>query len=118
MKKVKSLLVSLLVVIMALFCFAGCGEKGKYVVTSYKMGGASLSVTSDSYIELKDKDVAEVSISIMGIFTLEGTGTWKTGDDNKVTITLEGVEYTATVADDVMTFGAKDSLQIILNKQK
>ena len=104
MSKIKMAIVSMLVVLTALFCLVGCGQTGKYVATAYKMGGLTLDLTdSTSYVELKGDDVAVVSIDL-GLGKLDGTGTWTKGEEkNTVVVTVEGVEYTATVEDGKMT---------------
>lgn len=105
MKKIKTIVVSMLAALMALFCLVGCASTtGKYVATAYKAGALTLDLTdSTSYVELKSGDEAVVSIDIV-VGKLEGTGTWAKGEEkNTVVITVEGVEYTATVEDGKMT---------------
>ena len=104
MRKIKMAIVSMLVVLTALFCLVGCGQTGKYVATAYKAGGLTLDLTdSTSYVELKGDDEAVVSIDLV-VGKLEGTGTWTKGEEkNTVVVTVEGVEYTATVEDGKMT---------------
>lgn len=105
MKKVKVLLVGLLTMVMCLFCFVGCGEKGVYKVTEYKVGPASVEVTdSESYIELKGDNVATMSIDVAKVVTLEGEGTWAKGEEkNSYIVTIENVEYPVTIVDGEMT---------------
>ncbi len=104
-------IVSMLVVLTALFCLVGCGQTGKYVATSYKAGPITMDLTdSNSYVELKGGDEAVVSIDF-ALGKLEGTGTWAKGEQaNEVIITVEGVEYIATVEGGELTldiFGSK-----------
>ena len=98
------MIVSMLAALMALFCLVGCGQTGKYVATAYKAGSLTLDLTeSTSFVELKSGDEAVVSIDL-GIGELEGTGTWAKGEEkNTVVITVDGIEYTATVEDGKMT---------------
>ena len=105
MKKLKIFLVSLLTAILCLFCLASCGERGVYKVTAYEVGSSTIDVDSDStasYIELKRKDVAVVSLDIAGVATIEGTGTWSEVSDDKYKITVDGVSYEVTIHDDEM----------------
>ena len=104
MRKIKMAIVSMLVVFTVLFCLVGCGQTGKYVATAYKAGSLTLDLTdSTSYVELKGGDEAVVSIDLV-VGKLEGTGTWAKGEEkNTVVVTVEGIEYTATVEDGKMT---------------
>lgn len=104
MKKVKTFFVSLLAVMMVFFCFAGCGETGKYEAVSYNLGALSIDVAEDngSYVELKGGDVAVVYIKVSSM-SWEGEGTWKKGDDGAVTITVSDVTYNATIDGKTMT---------------
>lgn len=107
MKKVKCCLVSLLTIVMALFCFAGCGPVGKYTATKYKLGGISMDIdNSESYIELKLDKTATIHIDISVInMTIEDSGTWEKSEDNKVIITGENLTYTVTVDGNTLTYG-------------
>ena len=106
MKKVKAFFVSLLAVVMCLFCLVACGEKGKYEVVSYTVGGFKQEVSDDdsSYIELKSDDVAVVYIKF-GTMSWEGEGTWAKDEDkdDTVNITVGGITYSATIDGDTMT---------------
>lgn len=104
MRKMKMAIVSMLVVLTALFCLVGCGTTGKYVATSYKAGPITMDLTdSNSYVELKGGDEAVVSIDFT-LGKLEGTGTWTTGEQaSEVVIKIEGVSYPATVKDGKLT---------------
>ena len=105
MKKLKVFLVSLLTVVMAMFCLGACGQQGKYEAVSYKLLGATVDISGDdaSYVELKSKNEAVVSITIASM-TWEGTGTWEKGEEkNTVVITIDGVSHNATVEDGKMT---------------
>ena len=104
MRKMKTIVVSMLAALMALFCLVGCGTTGKYVATAYKAGNATLDLTnSTSYVELKSDDVAVVSIDLM-LGKLEGTGTWTKGEEkNTVVVTVGGIKYIATVEGGKMT---------------
>ena len=105
MRKIKMAIVSMLVVLTALFCLVGCGTTGKYVATAYKAGPITMDLTdSDSYVELKGGDEAVVSIDLGAVGKLEGTGTWEKGEQaNQVFITIENASYTATIEDGKMT---------------
>lgn len=107
MKKVKVYLVSLLTVIMALFCFVGCTPVGKYTATAYKLGSASLEIKdSNSYIELKIDKTAEIHIEISALgMSIDDSGTWEKGEDKEVIITTENTTYTVTVDGDTLTYG-------------
>ena len=104
MRKMKTAIVSMLAALMALFCLVGCGTTGKYIATAYKAGPITMDLTdSDSYVELKGGDEAVVSIDLV-VGKLEGTGTWTKGEEkNTVVVTVEGIEYTATIEDGKMT---------------
>ncbi len=108
MKKVRVLLVSLLTMLVALFCFVGCGQTGKYKAVSYKIGNATIEIETDdeaaaSYVELKADDVAVVNIKVATL-SWEGTGTWKKAEEDKtVKITVGGITYTATIDGKQMT---------------
>lgn len=100
MKKMKTLLVGILTIMLSICCFASCAlfKAGKYEAVSYKFGAMSIDVSSDdaSYIELKSDKTVNVSIKIAAV-TLEGEGTWEENDDDTITIVIEGVNYTAKV---------------------
>ena len=108
MKKVRVLLVSLLTMLVALFCFVGCGQTGKYKAVSYKIGNATIEIEADdeaaaSYVELKGDDVAVVNIKVATL-SWEGTGTWEKAEEDKtVKITVGGITYTATIEGKQMT---------------
>ena len=96
MKKIKILLVSILTLMLSLFCFTGCGEKGKYEIKEYVTGSITKTADddNDSFIELKKDDVAVVSIDLV-VFELEGEGTWKKGDEkNEIVLSVSGIDYT------------------------
>lgn len=105
MRKIKVFVVSVLTVLLAMFCLAGCGETGKYALTSCKVASAEINISeNDSYVELKSENVAVVSIDL-AVGKLEGEGTWKKGaEKGAVVITLDGVDYNMTVADGNLTF--------------
>jgi predicted small lipoprotein YifL len=105
MRKIKMAIVSMLVVLTALFCLVGCGQTGKYVATAYKAGPITMDLTdSDSYVELKGDNEAVVSIDLGTVGKLEGIGTWTKGEQaNQVFITVEKASYTATIEDGKMT---------------
>lgn len=107
MKKVKLYLVSLLTIVMALFCFVGCGPIGKYTATAYKMGSMSIDINnSNSYIELKIDKTAEIHIEISALnMSIDDSGTWEKGDDKEVVIKTENTTYTVTVDGDTLTYG-------------
>ena len=104
MKKFKTAIVSMLVVLAALFCLVGCGTTGKYVATAYKAGPVTMDLTnSNSYVELKLDNQAVVSIDFV-LGKLEGVGTWAKGEEeNTVIITIESVPYTVTIEGGEMT---------------
>lgn len=103
MKKVKLMLVSLLTVIISLFCLVGCGVAGKYNVASYKSSSVTIEIqNNESYVELKNDNTAVLSVDVASIFKLEGEGTWAK-EDNKVVITVDGVEYNATLDGNTLT---------------
>lgn len=107
MKKVKLMFVSLLTVIISLFCLVGCGTAGKYEAISYKVGPASIAISNQenpSYVELKSDKTAVVSIDLAnGLLKVDGTGTWEEKEDKKIVITIEGVAFNATVDGDTLT---------------
>ena len=110
MKKIKTMLLLALAMLMTLMLFASCSvlQAGKYQAKSYKIAGLSLDLQDDaepSYIELKMNGEAVVSISVAGI-TWEGTGTWTADDEGKdktIDITVEGVTWEAQIDGSVMT---------------
>ena len=107
MKKVKLYLVSLLTIVMALFCFVGCGPVGKYTATSYKMGPVSMEIKdSNSYIELKLDKSAVIHIEVSALnMSIDDSGTWEKGEDKEVKITTENMTYTVTVDGNTLTYG-------------
>lgn len=124
MKRVKLALVSLLMVIISLFCLAGCGYNGKYVASKIKMGNTTTTITVEegeptSYVELKSGNEAVISIHIDMLFfeqTIESTGTWKKGEEDKtVVITTDNGEYTVIVDGGTMTLDLGVA-QLILEK--
>ncbi len=117
MKKIKVFLVSLLTIVLAMFCLAGCGKTGKYVATAYKIGSTTTDLTdSTSYVELKGDNVAVVSIDLK-ITKIEGEGTWKEGEEkNTVVITVSNVPYPVTIDGNTMTLDLGIAGSIILEK--
>lgn len=106
MKKSSTILVSLLTIVMALFCFVGCGPIGKYTATKYKAGIVSVDIdNSESYIELKLDKTATIHINIANIMTIEDSGTWEKGEDKEVIITGKNLTYTVTVDGNTLTYG-------------
>ena len=101
MRKIKMFFVSLLAMMLALFCFASCGEVGKYNVVSFVVSNTETTLTDNtSYVELKKDNVADVSITVeipfIGEKTLAGEGTWEKGEEkNTYVITISGIEYDA-----------------------
>ncbi len=103
MKKVKLFLVSLLTVILSLFCLVGC-TAGKYKAVSYNLGFVSFDITdedNESYVELKGDKTAIVHVKV-DVISVDGTGTWEEKDD-EISITIEGITYNATEKDGVLT---------------
>ena len=117
MRKIKTIVVSMLAVLMALFCLVGCGTTGKYVATAYKVGSITTTLTeSTSYVELKGDNVAVVSID-MKLGKIEGEGTWAKGEEkNTVVITVSGIPYTVTIDGNTMTLDMGFAGSIILEK--
>ena len=107
MKKVKSYLVALLTIVMALFCFVGCTPFGKYTATAYKIGSVSIEIEDgNSYIELKIDKTAVIHIDIAGVMTIEDSGTWERGEEDKeYIITTENTTYSVKVDGDTLTYG-------------
>lgn len=92
MKKVNVFLVSLLTLMLSLFCMSGCFKTGTYTATEYKLGSLSYEVDeSGNTIELKGDDVAVVSLDLGGV-KIDNEGTWKKVDGEYV-LTVGGVEY-------------------------
>lgn len=85
MKKVSVFAVIILTLLMSLFYFTSCGEKGVYKMTSYKVGNTTTEVDSSaeevSFVELKKGNVATLSINLV-LFSIDTDGTWKREDDN------------------------------------
>lgn len=105
MKKIKILLVSLLTVILSLFCLASCGETGKWEVTKYKVGSVYIEVDDESYIEMKSDKTIVIAIKI-GSATIEKEGTWAKGEEKGTyLLTFENSTEELTIEDDVMTYG-------------
>ncbi len=107
MKKFRTIMVTVLAMLMVLFCFASCGKTGKYEAVAYTIGGWKKEVeeTDDlSYIELKKDNVATVSISL-GTLSWSGDGTWKESEEkeNTVLITVGILTYEAVVEGGTMT---------------
>ena len=109
MKKIKILLVSLLTVILSLFCLASCGETGKWVAKSYEAEVFGATVTkeiedSNSYIELKNDKTIVISIET-ALGTISKTGTWAKGEnDGEYLLTFENSTETLTIKDGVMKY--------------
>ena len=82
MKKIKTLFVSFLALFTMLVCFVGCAPTGTYRVESYEIAGHSIEVEeSASYIQFKSGNVVTLSLSVAGVLTLEGDGTWSKGEE-------------------------------------
>ena len=107
MKKFRTILVTVLAMLMVVFCFASCGKTGKYTATSYTIAGFTKVVeeTEDpSYVELKKDNVATVYIKL-GTLSWSGDGTWKESEEkeNTVLITVGIITYEAVVDGGTMT---------------
>lgn len=107
MKKCKLFLITVLTVILSLFCFAGCFEQGKYEIEEIVTGNTVKEVDNNlSYIELKKGNVAVVSIDL-ALLKVEGEGTWKKGDEkNQIIISIKGIDYTVVKESDTLTLDA------------
>lgn len=107
MKKVSVFAVIILTLLMSLFCFTSCGEKGVYRLKTYKIGTSTTEMEwekvsegeeeSYSFVELKKGNVAR--IEVMELFALlDVEGTWKRDGDNiiitQVTKNTNGSETT------------------------
>ena len=90
MRKIKMFFVSLLAMMLALFCFASCGEAGKYTLVSYQKSNGDVTIVAESasFVELGKENEATISIDL-GIFTLNGEGTWAKSEEEKKTLLLD-----------------------------
>ena len=129
MKKLKVFLVSLLAMITALFCFAGCfgGVEGVYKVTDYRVGNMSFDVaeSSTSYIEIKEDNVVVMDISVGNALTIEETGALVEKEEKgeyEIQVKEENVttSYKATLEDNVLIVefpGLLGTVTVIAEKQ-
>ena len=106
MKKMKIWIVSILTVILSLFCLASCGETGKWAVTKYKAGPVSIDADSGSYIEMNFDKTIKIVIDIAGV-SIEREGTWEKSkeEENTYILTFENTQEKLTIEDGVMTYG-------------
>lgn len=120
MKKIKLLVISILTLLIGLFCFAGCAPtEGEYKLSSWKLnvGGIETEIkideNSESYltVNLEEDGVVTVSgklayngLTVLDITTPQ-TGTWEKGEErNIVEISVGNVfNVTATVKKNTMT---------------
>lgn len=117
MKKIKLLIVSLLTVLMSLFCLASCATtEGTYKLSSWKLPVVGTEIVideeSESYLSINLEKDGVVTVSgklvVAGNTILDmttpATGTWTKGDDNAVEISAGILEVTATVKSGEMVF--------------
>jgi Zn/Cd-binding protein ZinT len=124
MKKFKVFLVSLLTIVMSLFCFASCGVEGTYKfesltvqligTTTIKVGDEYLGqeVTEDFMTITLNKDNT-VSFSRDGE---DSDGTWEKGEDGHIIITVGGMEIDAVKDGKKLTFSYSGLGEIVLTK--
>ena len=113
MKKIKILLVSLLTVILSLFCLASCGETGKWVAVKYAqktiMGSTEyvdIPEDNQSYIEMNKDNTIVIFIEINGI-SINKNGVWAKGEEEGAyLLTFDGSTEELTIEDGVMTYDA------------
>ena len=94
----------MLAMLTVLMCFAGCGMKGVYRVSSYEVGGFTREVEeSASYIEFKKDNVVTLSIDVGGVLKFEGDGAYAEGEEKDTyVIDFKGAKYTVKMVDDDM----------------
>ena len=120
MKKIKLLGISMLTLLIGLFCFVGCAPmEGEYKLSAWKLNvGATeteikIDETSESYlsVNLEEDGVVTVSgklvyngLTVLDITTPQ-TGTWEKGEErNTVEISVGNVfNVTATMKKNTMT---------------
>ena len=59
MKKFRTIMMTVLAMLMVVFCFASCGKTGKYTATAYTIAGFTKVVEETE--EVTEEAVAEVS---------------------------------------------------------
>ena len=111
MKKIKTIFVSLLAMLMVMVCFTSCFKTGKYEATALKVCSTTTELEDNaSFVELKMDNTAVVSINVkMNLLittideTIAGEGTWKDGEDEgTIVITIDDTNYTATIDGNTM----------------
>ena len=104
MKKFKVLLISILTIVLSLFCLTSCGEEGRWEVTHYKVGDMYVEVDSDSYIEMRNDKTLFIDIEI-GLVHIYKEGTWAKGEeDGEYVVTFNGSAEEMTINDNVMYY--------------
>ena len=120
MKKIKLLVISILTLLLGLFCFAGCAPvEGEYKLSTWKLNvGATeteikIDKNSENYlsVNLEEDGVVTVSgklvyngLTLLDITTPQ-TGTWEKGEDRDIVEISVGNVFnvTATVKKNTMT---------------
>ena len=119
MKKIKLLMVSLLTVLIGLFCFASCAAtEGEYKLSSWKLPliGTEIKIDKDSESNLTVNLEEDGVVTVSGKLAYDGTtyldittpqtGVWEKGEDkNVIEISVGNIfNVTATVEKGTMTF--------------
>ena len=129
MKKVKLFLATLLTVVLALFCLAGCSVEGTYKLSKIVVENGDQKTVyrlGDEYQgETLTKDFVVWELKENGKFTLtmgkgEGqivrNGTWKEKDDD-IFLTVDGVTIEVDEDDGYYEFEPTEGVEIYLKKQ-
>lgn len=128
MKKIKLLTVSLVTVLLCLFCLAGCSMEGTYKLSKWKLPkiGTEIVIDKDSEsnlsINLEKDGVVTVSGKLVssGIVLLDmttpQTGTWEKGDNGIVKISVGILQVEATVKGGEMVFESTGLGKLTLKK--
>lgn len=123
MKKFKIVLMGILTLIIAMFCFVSCGVEGTYQLKSVTFAGKEAitvgveGITAESFtVELKDDGTAVINSELSDLSTLKKAYTWAEKDGIIEIIQGDKTVMTATIEEDVMTLTAPLFATIILEK--
>ena len=110
MKKISVFVVAIMTLLMSLFCFASCGEKGVYKMTSYQYGDTVKMVDSTkeefSYVELKKGNVATVDVN-EALLIINVEGSWKRDGDNIIITQVASTGSTEVTTTHTMSIDGK-----------
>ena len=116
MKKIKLLTVSLLTVLLCMFCLVGCSVEGQYKLSKWKLpvlgteivideeadSSLSINLEKDGVVTVSGKLV--VAGSTILDMTTPTTGSWEKNEDGTVKISAGLLQVNATVKGGEMVF--------------